>query len=248
MNSSLYIKAVNLTKPVDKDSYLKNVPSIKFLIKNKSLSLSHNVTFIVGENGMGKSTLIEGIATAYGFSLEGGSKNITLSTKEAPCEAEKYISLSKGKLAKDGFFLRAESFYNVAFKIEELYEDEFLARAKTPYGIIPLHNQSHGEGFLALVQNRFKGEGLYILDEPESALSPMRLMTLMIEISNLVNKNSQFIIATHSPILMTFPNASILEITNEGIYPVSYEETQHFRLTKDFLQNPSIYLKHLLKD
>jgi len=184
-----YISSVILKKPINRQSYLSNIPAIKYLAVNKSLPLSNNVTFFVGENGTGKSTLIEAIAVAYGFNPEGGTKNFNFATNQSHSDLWKHLTLSKGKFAKDGFFLRAESFYNVASNIEDLdKEPSFSPPLIDSYGGISLHNQSHGESFLALLQNRFGGNGVYILDEPEAALSPMRLLTLIVEIDNLVKK------------------------------------------------------------
>lgn len=184
-----YISSVILKKPIDRQSYLSNIPAIKYLAVNKSLPLSNNVTFFVGENGTGKSTLIEAIAVAYGFNPEGGTKNFNFATNQSHSDLWKYLTLSKGKFAKDGFFLRAESFYNVASNIDDMdKEPSFSPPLIDSYGGISLHNQSHGESFLALLQNRFGGNGVYILDEPEAALSPMRLLTLIVEIDNLVKK------------------------------------------------------------
>ena len=160
-----------------------------------------------------------------------------------------HIELAKRGYAKDGFFLRAESLYNVATNIDDMDKlPSFDAPIIGGYGGVSLHNQSHGESFLAIVQNRFFGNGLYILDEPEAALSPMKLLTLMVEINDLVNKNSQFIIATHSPILMAFPNAEILEFTKNGINKTRYQDTEHYKITKTFLDNPEKILYHLLED
>lgn len=189
MLSGQYINSVILDKPLDKQSYLSVLPAIKYLADNKSLLLSNNVTFFVGENGTGKSTLIEAIAVAYGFNPEGGTKNFNFSTNQSHSDLWEHLTLSKGKFAKDGFFLRAESFYNVATNIDEMdKEPSFSPPVIDSYGGVSLHNKSHGESFLALVQNRFNGNGVYILDEPEAALSPMRLLTLIVEIDNLVKR------------------------------------------------------------
>lgn len=239
MSSPRYIRDVTLTLPVSEESYLSQIPAVQHLMTNKSLSLTSPVTFFVGENGTGKSTLLEAIAVAYGFNAEGGTKNFQFSTNNSHSELYKHLSLLKAAYAKDGFFLRAESFYNVASYVDEV-------NAVDSYGGTSLHRQSHGESFLALVQNRFSGNGLYILDEPEAALSPLRLLTLMGEIDILVKNNSQLLIATHSPMLMTFPNAEILEFSEKGIKSVSYKQTEHYRITRSFLENPEKMLKHLL--
>ncbi|MFR8976083.1 MAG: AAA family ATPase, partial [Eubacteriales bacterium] len=203
----------------------------------------------VGENGTGKSTLLEAIAVAFGFNAEGGTKNFSFSTNQTHSELCDCLTISRSKFARDGFFLRAESFYNVATNIEEMDQEPAAAPPVIDsYGGISLHKQSHGESFLSLVQNRFGGNGVYILDEPEAALSPAKLLTLIAEINLLVKKNSQFIIATHSPMLMTFPNAKIYQFSEEGIQPVTYSETEHFQLTKRFLNSPGQMLDILLDD
>jgi len=237
----MYIRDIKLNKPINKKSYLYNLPISRYLMEHPSLPISDNVTFLVGENGTGKSTLIEAIAVAYGFNAEGGTRNFNFSTNNSHSELFEHIVIAKSKQPKDGFFLRAESFYNTASYIDKVYEGE-----QNSYGGISLHAQSHGESFLSLVQNRFGGDGIYILDEPEAALSPMRLLTLMAEIDILVKKNSQFIIATHSPILLAFPNAKIYEFSENSIASVSYKETEHYKLTQLFLENPDNILKYLL--
>ena len=239
MSSAKYISEVCFDNRLNEDSYLNKLPVIRFLAKEKRLSFSSNVTFFVGENGTGKSTLLEAIAVAYGFNAEGGSKNFTFSTNATHSELCQHITLAKRGYAKDGFFLRAESMYNAATYIDQV-------RAAGSYGGVSLHHQSHGESFLAIVQNRFFGNGLYILDEPEAALSPMRLLTLLAEMDALVKQDSQFIIATHSPILMAFPGAEILEFSADGIRQIDYRDTEHYQVTKRFLDNPEKMLQYLL--
>lgn len=248
LNSSLYLNKIYLSKEIPRGNYLRNLPVISNLKKMGKLRLSKPVTFLIGENGVGKSTLIEGIAVAMGFNPEGGTVNFSFSTKESHSNLHEYLTVSRGfKKHRNGFFLRAESFYNVASNIDDMdSEPGFGPPIISSYGGISLHEQSHGESFMALVENRFYGNGLYILDEPEAALSPMRLMRLMCCMKELVNKNSQFIISTHSPILMTFPDAEVLEITQDGIRSVDYKDTEHFIITKRFMDAPERIIQDLL--
>jgi len=248
MKSNLYINEVRLGKEIPRNNYLSRLPVIRNLQKMGSLHFHKNVTFLVGENGVGKSTLIEGIAVAMGFNPEGGTVNFNFATNDSHSELYRYLTVSRGyKRHRDGFFLRAESFYNVASNIDELDAEPGLGgKLINSYGGVSLHKQSHGESFLALVENRFSGNGLYILDEPEAALSPMRLMRLMVCMQALVKDNSQFIISTHSPILMTFPDADVVEITEEGIRSVDYRDTEHFVVTKRFMDVPEKMVERLL--
>lgn len=225
----------------DPDHYPFNIPAVRHLEKMGSLTLEKPVTFFVGENGTGKSTLIEAIAVAMGFNGEGGSRDFFFSTQDTHSELCDYLTIGKSVWPKDGFFLRAESFYNTASYLEQ---NSTMAR----YGGVSFHEQSHGESFLALAMNRFEGNGLYILDEPESALSPQRLMSLLVVIDELVKNNSQFIIATHSPILMAYPDADILEFSEQGIHKVGYRETEHYKITKQFIDMPERMVKYLLSD
>ena len=234
-----YISQVRLVDELKGNTYLQALPVVQHLKKVKTLDFSSSVTFFVGENGTGKSTLLEAIAVAYGFNAEGGTKNFRFSTNQTHSELWEHISLIKKAYADDGFFLRAESLYNAATYIDEV-------KATHNYGNVSLHNQSHGESFLSVVQNRFSGNGLYILDEPEAALSPMRLMTLIVEMDSLLKNNSQFIIATHSPILMAFPNAEILQFSESGIEKVKYYETEHYQTTKLFIEEPEKMIHHLI--
>lgn len=246
--NDLYVNRISITKEIPAGNYLKKLPVVKLLKEMGGIELTKKVTFLVGENGVGKSTLIEGIAVAMGFNPEGGTVNFNFSTRESHSDLHNYLTVSRGyKRHKDGFFLRAESFYNVASNIDELDEEQ---AGEIPlianYGGVSLHKQSHGESFMALVENRFGGNGLYILDEPEAALSPMRLMRLMCYIKELINQNSQFIISTHSPILMTFPEAQVIEITNDAIRNVNYKETEHFMITKRFMDAPEKMVEELM--
>ena len=236
-----------LNAPIEESSYLAKLPAVKHLIKEGSLSFKNNVTFFVGENGTGKSTLIEAIAVAFGFNPEGGSKNFSFSTRNSHSDLWQHLTISKTQFPKDKYFLRAESFYNVATYIDELDEQPAGSpRVIEGYGGVSLHKQSHGESFMALVQNRFFGNGIYILDEPEAALSPGRILTLIAQINALVKDNSQFIIATHSPILLAFPHAEIFEFSDTGIKSIRYEDCEHYKITRSFLENPERTLKYLL--
>lgn len=223
----------------DCSSYPFNIPAIKNL---KSLDFHPDVTFFVGENGSGKSTLIEAIAVAMGFNAEGGTKQSTFSTNRTHSELHRNIKTIKSfKHPKDGYFLRAESFYNLATLMDET---GYLAM----YGGKSLHQQSHGESFMATLVNKLQGNGLYIMDEPEAALSPSRQMAAISAIHQLVQENSQFIIATHSPILLAYPRSKIYSFSNNGIDEISYEDTEHYAITKEFLHNHQKMMKILMND
>lgn len=245
----IYLNKILLQRPIDRDSYLHELPAVRALQESGELSFPAPVTFLVGENGTGKSTLLEAIAVVCGFNPEGGTKNFTFSTYQSHSDLYKALTPSRLHRERDGFFLRAESFYNVATNIDELDNSPgWDSSVIQSYGGVSLHQQSHGESFLALVQNRFGGQGLYLLDEPEAALSPARQLTLLAEIHRLVSQNSQFLIATHSPMLMAYPGAHIWQLSADGIESVSYEETEHYQLTRRFLENPRRYLEYLLED
>ncbi|OIO05153.1 MAG: AAA family ATPase [Elusimicrobia bacterium CG1_02_63_36] len=240
MRTRGYISKVSL-KRAEIDSFSDYPFNLPIFLRLDSISLHPAVTFFVGENGAGKSTLLEAIAAAFGFNPEGGSRNFRFSTRPSHSPLHEKIVLSRGfRKPKDGFFLRAESFYNVATETERLGVSD-------AYGARPLHEQSHGESFLSLVMNRFTGKGLYILDEPEAALSPTRQLALMRRIHDLVNEDSQFLIATHSPILMAYPNARILNCDSEGIRETAYRETEHYNVSVDFLNNFPARIKNLLE-
>ena len=236
----MYLRGISLRKTPDEESYLWNIPAISYLKESESLSFHSPVTFFVGENGTGKSTLLEAIAVAMGFNAEGGSRDFSFTTRETHSELGDWLTPIKTVSPRDGFFLRAESFYNMASYLDV---NSDLKR----YGSVSFHEQSHGEAFLSLVSNRFEGNGLYLLDEPEYALSPQRLMSLLVEMDRLVKADSQFIIATHSPILLAFPEAEIYECSDSGIRKVQYRDTDSYRLTKQFLDNPEGMLHYLLE-
>lgn len=230
------------------DDYPFNIPALKEGIHMKLYS---NVTFFVGENGSGKSTVLEAIAEKCGFGLRGGNRNHNINTGynyegyESPLASSLQL-IWRPRRITDGFFMRAESFFNFASYIDELAEED--RRILNAYGGKSLHQQSHGESFLSLFSNKFDS-GIYILDEPEAALSPARIMAFMSVINDLERSGrAQFLIATHSPILICYPGASIFQFDETGISAITHEETEHYRLTKAFLDNPEAFLRHLMRD
>ena len=217
----------------------------------ESLSFSKPVTFLCGENGSGKSTLLEAIAVGYGFNPEGGSRNFRFSTQDSHSPLYRDITLVKAPYSPhDGYFLRAESFYNVSTEVDHLAavdpNSETRERFLQQYGG-SLHEQSHGESFFSLILNRFRGQGFYLLDEPESALSPSRQLALLARMRQLVQGGSQFIIATHSPILMGYPDADIYLIEDGELTLTPYERTEHYIITKQFLGNRQRMLQELFE-
>lgn len=233
----------------DKVPSFKDYPfNLEVVQKFESLEFHPKVTFIIGENGSGKSTLLEAIATAWGFNPEGGTKNFNFATRSSHSNLHEYFRLSRSfRKPKDGFFLRAESFYNVASNIDQLDEEPASSPPiKNSYGRKSLHHQSHGESFFALMTHRFGGRGLYILDEPEAALSPTRQMAMLSRIHQLVEQDSQFIIATHSPIILAYPNSKIYELKDGKLDECKYEDTEHYSVSKAFLNNYKNLLSELL--
>jgi predicted ATPase len=229
------------------ERYPFNLSSIRHLDR---LALHPAVTFIVGENGTGKSTLLEATAIAWGFNAEGGSRSFGFDTRASHSPLHDYLRLSRStRLARTGYFLRAESFFNVATQIEKLDEDfDHIARIGDAYGKRALHEQSHGESFMALLTERFSSNGFYILDEPEAALSPSRQMAVLSRLHALIKQDCQFIIATHSPIIMAYPQAHIYQLTAEGISQIDYQDTEHYAVTKAFLNNTDKMLDVLLEE
>ena len=247
--ADLYLREVALRRErvPDFGRYPFDLPAVGAL---ERLVFDQPVTFFVGENGSGKSTLLEAIAVALGFNAEGGSRNFAFATRASHSELHGYLRCVRGvDRPRDGYFLRAESLFNVATEIERL---DAIPGAGPPigprYGDRALHEQSHGESFLALIQNRLRGAGLYLLDEPEAALSPMRQMALLPVLHDLVRARSQLVVATHSPILLAYPSAAIVQFGPGGVERVAYEETEHFRVTRDFLNRYKSQLRVLLDD
>ena len=244
-----FLRQVFLRHPLPPDSYLNGLPAVRFLQAGGRIDFAPAVTFLVGENGTGKSTILEAIAVACGFNAEGGTRNFRFSTRPTHSRLWEYLRVARRRYPRDGFFLRAESFYNVATNIDEMDEEpSFGPRLIDSYGGVSLHAQSHGESFLSLVQHRFGGHGLYLLDEPEAALSPARQLTLLGQMRLLAGEDSQFIVATHSPILMAYPGARIYLLDEGGIRPVRYEETEHYQLTRRFLEDPDRMLRYLFAE
>ncbi|MBD0318850.1 MAG: AAA family ATPase [Gemmatimonadetes bacterium] len=246
-----YLRSVRLRRGEVRswDEYPFDLPAVRNLDR---MELHPDVTFLIGENGSGKSTLLEGIAVRWGFNPEGGPGHLNFETRASHSALSRYLELGRGGRPYDGYFLRAESFFNVATRVEEV---DAANHAELPplgrplrefYGDRPLHEQSHGESFFALLTERFGGGGLYILDEPEAALSPMRQMAALVRMRDLVRMKSQFLIATHSPILMAYPGARILLLEEGGIREVPYEETEHYVVTREFLNNPAGMLRELM--
>lgn len=243
-----YINTAQLDLPENAPTgYPFDIPTIRNF---KKMTFHPKVTYLIGENGMGKSTLLEAIAVNLGFNAEGGSKNFNFDTQATHSNLHNYLRISKGvHKMRDGFFLRSESFYNLASEIDSRdSEPEGGGHIIDSYGGKSLHQQSHGESFWALFMNRFGGSGLYILDEPESALSITRQMAMLAQMDKLVNQRSQFIITTHSPIILAYPDATIYQMTPEGIDKVKYKETDTYQLYKGFLDNPGQMTSILLGD
>ncbi|MCK6589423.1 MAG: AAA family ATPase [Polyangiaceae bacterium] len=220
-------------KVPDWDAYPFSIPAVKGL---RRLEFHPAVTFFVGENGSGKSTLIEAIVIKAGYNPGGGTKNFRGSARPTESELHNYLRLARGaRRERSGFFLRGETMFNVFTESEN-------------YGWETLHEKSHGEAFLWVALNTFRAGGLFILDEPESALSPQRQLAFLCRMRQLVNAGSQFVISTHSPILMAYPEARIYMLDQEGIRDVRYEDTEHYAITKAFLQNPGRMLREMFQD
>lgn len=244
LGSETFIERVELRDDLERPAgYPFSIPAVRAL--ERGLTLHPKVTFFVGENGSGKSTVLEAIAVAAGFNAEGGTKNFNFETRASHSPLHEHLRVAWSRRPKDGFFFRGESFFTVASELEALDKVRPLLQH---YGGRSLHERSHGEAFLALVNNRFGGDGLYLLDEPESALSPARLLSLIAAVHNLVRRDSQVLIATHSPVLLAYPDATIYAFGPDGIATTTWAETEHVQVTREFLNAPQRFLKHLLAD
>ena len=242
LDDSLIVRKIILER--DKIEDFNKYPFNIEIVKNfEELTLDSPVTFFVGENGIGKSTFIEAIAVALGLPAEGGTQNFMYETKNTTSELSNYIRIGTNNRPKTKFFLRAESFYNFSTEVDRLVREDNFNALLNSYGG-SLHECSHGESFLQLVRNRFSDHGLYILDEPEAALSPQRQMSLLCYIDELVKEGSQFIIATHSPILISYRNAKILDLNN-NFEEVNYKDTEIYKLYRMYLDDPDGMQKRL---
>ena len=237
--NNLFIQGVLFEwNEIEPNSYIRTIESLRDVEK---IEFQSPVSLFVGENGTGKSTLLEAIAVAHGFNPEGGTKNYVFSTYDSHSELCDAIRIAKGyRKEKWGYFLRAESFYNVATQ-EEKYAD--IAHPSMQY-----HKKSHGESFLDLAQDNIKSNGLYLLDEPEAALSPQRQLTLLAEIYECAKAGAQFFIVTHSPILLGIPDADIYCFDRDRLHLCDYEETGSYQITKMFVNNRQALLRNLLND
>ena len=244
MDSNLIVKKISLERDRIKsfDEYPFNIEVVK---KFQELNFESQVTFFVGENGIGKSTFIEAIAVALGLPAEGGTENFRYETKNTTSILSKYLRVGTFNRPKTKFFLRAESFYNFSSEVQRLVEENGFGTLYGSYGG-NLHECSHGESFIRLVQNRFTDNGLYILDEPEATLSPQRQLSLLCLIDQLAKEGSQFIIATHSPILISYRDGKILDLNN-NFKEVKYEDTDIYNLYKMYLEQPDA-MQHRLFD
>ena len=235
--------SLNRTRVDSFESFPFSVPAVREL---NCLELHPNVTFFIGENGSGKTTLLEGIALLEGFNYEGGTRNFTVKHHDERYQLAGALGVARGarRARHDSFYLRAESFYNIATEIDRLG----LISEGSPYGNKSLHEQSHGEAFLTIFLERMGGNGLYLLDEPESALSPQRQLAFLAAMHHHVQAGSQFIIATHSPIIMAYPQAIIYQFDETGIAPVEYVDTEHYKVTNAFLTRREKMLEELMSD
>ena len=242
MNSAYesFLREAWIESDAPERGYPWELPVVRGL-RNEPLSFHPTVTYLVGENGTGKSTLLEALAVALGFNPEGGTRNLHFSTRETHSDLGEYLHVARGRSAHRGYFFRAESFYNVATAIDDIGVTEY-------YGNRSLHEQSHGESFLSLAVHQFRNDGVFLLDEPEAALSPGRQLSVLALIHQSIQAGSQYVIATHSPILMAYPDSWIYSLTETGFNRVEYDETEHVQITRNFLASPERMMKYLFED
>lgn len=239
-----FIREVRFGRDTDKDEYPFSLPVVQQIVEHAgALRFPSGVTFLVGENGSGKSTLVEAIAVAAGLNPEGGSQNYRFETRSTESQLGEYLSLTWGTTKpRSRFFLRAESYYNVATETERLGPEQIAA-----LGGVSAHERSHGESFVDLLKHRFSPNGLYLLDEPEAALSINGCMAVIAHLASLAKRGCQILIATHSPILLALPGATIYEIADDGSIDVTtYDDALPVRMSRDFLADPDRYLRHLI--
>ena len=245
MTTEALVRSVELLAPKagdERTGHPWELPAVKALANG--LPLHPKVTYLIGENGSGKSTVLEAVAVAAGMNAEGGSSNFAFSTRDSHSGLWRSVRLVRGtRRPRTDFFLRAESLFTAATYLERLPGDPLAS-----YGGAPLHEQSHGESFLAVMLNRFGPDGLYLLDEPEAALSTQNCLTCLRRIHELVLEGSQFIIATHSPLVLAYPEAAIYSCSGDGLEQVAYEEAEPVRLPQSFLGARERFLDRLLSD
>ncbi len=232
----------------DWEVYPFAIPVIRSL---SDIKFKSRVCFFVGENGSGKSTLLEAIAENVGFNREGGGRNFsreTTASVQSTSPLSRALRLSWSKKLTKGFFLRSESFFNMATYLDELQTVDGQVLAS--YGGKSLHEQSHGQSFLALLENRFFRQGFYLLDEPEAALSPQRQLSFLLLLRSLLkgNPDIQFIIATHSPVILAYPDSQILSFDGSQLAEITYEESSSYNIVHGFLKDPKLYLRHLFAE
>lgn len=242
-----FVTSLSLDLPEGDRDYPFDIPAIRQVGK-KGLDFHEHCTFLVGENGTGKSTILEAVADRMRFSAKGGVRNLGFDAEGGPEIFSVFRVAKTSARPMDGFFLRAESFFNFATELDELEQDQWTRNGYFSYGGKSLHEQSHGESFFSLFLNRFGDQSLYILDEPEAALSPSRQLAFLVRLHDLVQAHCQFVIATHSPIILAYPESWIYQLDQDGFSRIDYEDTEHFQLTRRFLEDPKRMLRQLLSE
>ncbi|MFJ8478388.1 AAA family ATPase [Kitasatospora sp. NPDC094011] len=243
-----FLRQLQVEADPEARGYPFDLPVLTRLMESGRIDFDPGVTFLVGDNGSGKSTLIEALATAAGFNAEGGSTSFRFATRSSESSLGAHLVLRWNRRPRTGYFLRAESFYNVATEIERL-DREGPTPLLPAYGGRSPHERSHGQSFLDLAIHRFGPQGLYILDEPEAALSVQGCLALMVRMRELLAQGSQFVVATHSPILLAYPGARILQLEADGtIEHVGYDRAEPVALTRAFVNRPDRFLRDLFGD